>query len=749
MVQAASLEARQILSSGYPAVIQLPTGSGKTHLAFQEMLRKASSGRRSIYVVPLRAVAEELFQRWQDQTSVGLFTGDSGNPVPFEEARILIMTPEKLDSLTRTWRNHWHWLPEVDLVVVDEFHLLGEVRRGAKLEGTLLRLLRLNPFIQVVGLSATLGNRGELASWLGAVEVTSDHRPVPLEWYILRYKKAEEKLSMLISYLGEQEGQSLIFVQSRRRAEQVASGLAQQGFRVMHHHAGLNRVQRQKVEQQFRSGELEVLVATATLEMGINLPARRVILYDLQRFDGNRFTPLPANNLWQRAGRAGRPGLDDKGEVVLLAAQWESNLQPYTEGRFEPIQSQLNNPVALAEQILVEVATGLSQTQTQLEANLSLSLAAFQKRLPSLRQAVDEMVEAGMLYQETTSPRLRSTPLGWIAVRHMLSPKAVSHLQEGVGSMLEPTLFDFLLLVVSNPDVEPVLPVDFEDLSMLAEYLRTQTSRYMSGEIGNTLGISGKRLLSTFLMACVLREWTQRGELEQASNLFGIYSFELERLLESSLRILAALIDWLGGFEEQNDLREKAKALHGMLASGLSEEAISLTLVRGLGSKWAKKLLTYGFTDIEDLALAETHNLTQIKGISSHRAEQWIAVAFELAKQSRRYLDEGPETQVAIQGPTIDLYRLRRSLELHVLKQETGYQVWGGLEPHQVVYSKGNLVCDCLNFTLGYYCKHLLAIRVFEQEPTVLEAVKSLRDPNVKGLNLVALWSEGGKHEKS
>src|SRR5439155_402820 len=148
-----------------------------------------------------------------------------------------------------------------------------------------------------------------------------------------------------------QGGKSLVFVQSRRRAEALSRFLSEQGLRARHHHAGLDHASRKDIEDGFRGGESDVLVATSTLEMGLNLPVRQVVLYDLQFFDGGEFRPLPTNQVWQRIGRAGRPGLDPSGEAVLLTPTWDRAADGYSRGVFEPVRSGLCHPRYLAEQV--------------------------------------------------------------------------------------------------------------------------------------------------------------------------------------------------------------------------------------------------------------------------------------------------------------------------------------------------------------------------------------------------------------
>ncbi len=108
-----------LLDSGFSCILQMPTSSGKTWLAEQAISTVLASGARAIYLTPLRALATELMTRWQSlfaNAKVGVFTGDYGvagkpYPVPFRDAQLLVMTPERLDACTRAWRAHWSWLP--------------------------------------------------------------------------------------------------------------------------------------------------------------------------------------------------------------------------------------------------------------------------------------------------------------------------------------------------------------------------------------------------------------------------------------------------------------------------------------------------------------------------------------------------------------------------------------------------------------------------------------------------------------
>ncbi|MEO0373759.1 MAG: DEAD/DEAH box helicase [Cyanobacteria bacterium P01_A01_bin.17] len=758
-----------LLTIGFNCVLQMPTGSGKTWLAEQAIENVLNRNQRAIYLTPLRALASELTSRWQQRfapKAVGVFTGDytaQAYPVPYQQAQLLVMTPEKLDACIRSWRSHWHWLPEVDLVVVDELHLLGDPHRGSRLEGALLRLMRLNPFARILGLSATLGNRQELADWLNGVEYVSSWRPIPLSWQVVRYKRAQDKpvlLSQAVHHNLEKGGQTLVFVQSRRRAESLAKFLKESGLCAAHHHAGLDHADRKQIEHAFRSGELSVLVATATLEMGLNLPVRQVVLYDLQGFDGVDFVPLPVNNIWQRAGRAGRPGLDSSGEVVLIAPKWDRWAEQYPKGRFEAIRSGLSRASALAEQVIAEVASGLCRTQVQLETVFAQSLAAKQHALVSVPRTIEDMLQADMLRELDFEgqTRLRATRLGYIAVRHMLSPQTVLLFKRVLEKYSELSFLDLLMLAASSEDCQTLIPVDFEVLEELSQSLSQEASNLLNlprEKLMSLLGADGKRLLAILHTALIARTWTRLGDTSIVADKQGCYAFEVECLRESMERLLTAMVeiaiipilnpkspdlDWVTP-------SEKVRILAHMVSTGLDEQAVTLTLISGIGAKMARQLQQAGIADVEDLALADPLALTKLPGIGQKRAAQWVKAAEEMvdchssAYRYRESLSVG-HLQTTHWPAEIEPYRLRRALELKVQGQDGGvYRITGGLDPHRVRMGDGQFSCDCPDFGKGHLCKHILAVRLFRGDAELRNLVAALaqNEPTL-GLDLFQLW---------
>ena len=753
-----------LLTSGFSCVLQMPTGSGKTWLsalAIKESLRR---GQRAIYLSPLRALAEELNTKWGESmegTLVGIFTGDYGAqgrtpPVSYDDARLLIMTPERLDACTRNWRSHWSWIPEVDLVVIDELHLLGDPGRGARLEGAISRLRRLNPFVRFLGLSATLGNRGELADWLDGVEFACDWRPVPLRWRLSRFRKAQEKPDLLCreaAGVRDAGGQSLVFVQSRRRSETLAAHLCAQGIGAGFHHAGLQHSQRRSAEDAFRSNRTPVLVATGTLEMGLNLPARQVILYDLQGYDDGEFCPLATNTVWQRAGRAGRPGLDDQGEVVLFAPSWDKQADRYERGRFEQIRSGLSNRAAFDEQVLVEIQSGMGRSKVQLERIFATSLAARQKMNIPLDQSIEDMKEAGIVDLHPETVDFRVTPLGRVAIRQMLRPATVLHIQRCLRMVDDPTFFDLLVLAATSEDCEPRLTVDFEELENLADNLSGQKSCLFGGATLPEFGTGKRQLLAALKTAAVMMDWTNSGDADTVAEAWNCYPFEIVRLCESMDRLLMAVASiqrLLDPEPEEGEEKRKSpqilriELLRQMVINGVGPQEASLTSIAGIGSKWARKLVGVGIISLDHLAQSKACDLLSLGKITDKRAEKWIRAARIADKTSGAESNAGAPVPVypSCADLGVDPYRLRRAIELKVAP--LGHDVWqvtGGLEPHRVQERADDFSCDCHDFAKGNTCKHVLAVRLHLGDEDTKSVASRIEEANSNDfLDLTQLW---------
>src|SRR3972149_6677554 len=233
------------LLEGKNLVAAIPTASGKTLLAEFAMLRSILNEKKrgkALYIVPLRALASEKYDRFQGFESIkksdgkgistGIATGDFDSSDEWlGNFDIIVATSEKADSLLR---NRSHWIEEITVVIADEVHLIDSPDRGPTLEIVLAKLLKQKP--QIITLSATIGNAWEVAKWLCAELVMSEWRPIVLKEGIFFGKAItfgdrsqrhieEFHLDSSISLAADtikEGGQCLVFESSRKNTEGMA-----------------------------------------------------------------------------------------------------------------------------------------------------------------------------------------------------------------------------------------------------------------------------------------------------------------------------------------------------------------------------------------------------------------------------------------------------------------------------------------------------------------------------------------------
>ena len=406
--QAEAVEAG--VTEGESVLASIPTASGKTFVAEMAMLSSVQRGGKALYIVPLRALASEKkaeFERWEEfGVDVGVSTGNYESSGEWLSSRdVIVATSEKVDSLIR---NNAPWVSELSCVVADEVHLVDDSHRGPTLEVTLGKLRKINPGLQVVALSATVGNADEVAEWLDATLVESDWRPIDLKMGVhygnavsfddgsqreVPVGKGDRKTNALVADALDEGGSSLVFVNSRRNAEAAAKRLKDVTARYLtpeeegelaelageirdvsdtetsdtlancvakgaaFHHAGLAADHRSLVEDAFRDRLVKTVSATPTLAAGVNTPSRRVVVRDWKRYDGEfgGMKPLDVLEVHQMMGRAGRPGLDPYGEAVLLAKDYDTRdelFERYVWADPEPVRSKLAAEPALRTHLL-------------------------------------------------------------------------------------------------------------------------------------------------------------------------------------------------------------------------------------------------------------------------------------------------------------------------------------------------------------------------------------------------------------
>lgn len=172
------------LLTGENILVCTPTASGKTLIAEMGAMKTIlENGGKAIYIVPLIALANEKYKEFKRKyghlCKVALSIGDRDSTDGYlTDYDLIICTAEKLDSLIR---HHSPWLIHVKFAAIDEIHLLNDPSRGPTLEILITVLKKVLKNVQILGLSATIGNPDELAEWLDAKLVQDNWRPVPLK----------------------------------------------------------------------------------------------------------------------------------------------------------------------------------------------------------------------------------------------------------------------------------------------------------------------------------------------------------------------------------------------------------------------------------------------------------------------------------------------------------------------------------------------------------------------------------------
>ena len=321
------LEAIGPILGGEDVLLLAPTAEGKTEAAiFPVLSRVAASGWRGVsvlYVCPLKALLNNIEPRLQRYASfaglrAAVWHGDVGAParrrILSDPPELLLTTPESLEAIMISTRvDHRALLGQVRVVVVDELHAFAGDDRGWHLLFLLSRLERLGGRrLQRVGLSATVGNPASLLSWLSVGRgetVVGAAQPVPDGEVTVDFVGSISNAVTVLARLFRGE-RRLIFADSRTRVEEITAGLRAAGIRTFVSHASLSVDERRQAESAFAEEPDCAIVATSTLELGLDVG-------DLDRVIQVGAPPSVASFL-QRMGRSGRRA-NTKRNLLFLA----------------------------------------------------------------------------------------------------------------------------------------------------------------------------------------------------------------------------------------------------------------------------------------------------------------------------------------------------------------------------------------------------------------------------------------------
>ena len=482
-----------------------------------------TSAFKIVYVAPMKALVAEMVGNLGNRLkpygiNVRELTGDvSLSRSQIDDTQVIVTTPEKWDIITRKSGDRTY-TQLVRLLIIDEIHLLHD-GRGPVLESIVARTVRqvetTQEMVRLVGLSATLPNFEDVAAFLrinpskGLFVFDNSFRPCPLQQQFIgvTVKKPLQRFQVMNEICYEKvlenagKSQTIIFVHSRKETAKTAKAMrdtalesdqlakflkedsasreiliseAEQcrsadlrdllpyGFAI--HHAGMTRADRTLVEELFADGHVQVLVSTATLAWGVNLPAHTVIIKGTQMYNPEKggWDELSFQDVMQMMGRAGRPQFDTFGEGIIITQH--SELQYYLSllNQQLPIESQFVKN--LADALNAEVVLGTVQDSRDavnwlgytylyvrmlrnpnlygvgvdaLEDDPTLEM----RRADLIHTAATQLDKAGLCRYDRRSGHMQATDLGRIASHYYISHGTVKAFNEH----LKPTMGDIEL----------------------------------------------------------------------------------------------------------------------------------------------------------------------------------------------------------------------------------------------------------------------------------------------------------------
>jgi ATP-dependent helicase Lhr and Lhr-like helicase len=302
---------------GKNLILLAPTAGGKTEAAFFPVLHnihtEGLNGLSVIYVSPIKALLNNQEERLSNLSSFvyrnvfkwhgDVSRGEKGKYFR-DPSSILMITPESLEViLLNKMINKVELFKNVRSIVIDEIHSFAEGERGVHLMAVLERIQEYSKHdIQRIGLSATVGNPEQISEWLqgsskrqrGVIDPPKEDKPKKIE---IKYVYDEEQLGNEV-YKRAFGNKALLFSNSRTGAEGIKSVLEERGIESYVHHSSINKYFREVAEERFKLGKNSTIIATSTLELGIDIGDLDVVL----QLD----SPNSVSSFLQRMGRTGR-----------------------------------------------------------------------------------------------------------------------------------------------------------------------------------------------------------------------------------------------------------------------------------------------------------------------------------------------------------------------------------------------------------------------------------------------------------
>jgi len=593
---------------------------------------------------------------------------------------IIILTNEKMDSILRHDSN---WIFDAGLFIIDEIHLLTERERGPTLEIILTKIKLMPQRPQIIGISATISNSDEIADWLKCEPIQSKWRPTELIEGVYNYGKVTMNngttfeidnvgvadnssggiISLAMDSITNDGGQSLVFAETRKRtvslakktsdiilksldksskllAQKKGAEILKQGDNtdlnrtlsstvtkgVGFHHAGLGLKSRQIVEDAFRKGIIKILFATPTLAAGVNLPARRVVITSIFRYDyeygGN--VPLSVLQYKQLCGRAGRPAYDKYGEAIIIA---DSRTNPedlynhFVLGEPEPIVSQLMNETALRVHVLGVIASRPKILKSELLYFFGETFLSKYHRNEIISFEIDSLLhylhDEGLII--IRKDLLMATRFGKRISLLYIDPKTGIHFKKNLDFYNSNKYADginYLHWICDSYDFYPKLTLRQNEI----EYFERMFEKHELSSHGlSNYDYSLKNMI-------ILLEWMDESSEANLNEKFGVEPGDLYRMVETTYWLSYCLYE-IAKLIGRKDLLAEIAKLRLRIKHGIKSELIPLIQLEGIGRIRARALYKAGIT-----------SATEIDKISESKLGSIPKIGVKLAKKLKNQI---------------------------------------------------------------------------------------------------------------
>lgn len=682
---------RSGLLEGKSLVVSSPTASGKTLIAIMAAFVKVKlQGRKVVYLAPLRALASEKYAEFSELSRFGIqsviSTGDyDSSGESLGRGDVIVLTNERFDSVMR---HGVGWLRSVGLFIADEVHLAGNGSRGPTLEMILTKIMQLGLDVQMLSLSATISNSGMIGEWLRSKVVELDWRPVPLREAVYDYGRimftdgearpiarstygAPIDVAMDILRAG---GQALIFANTRRRAvslatkaaeltqrhlsEQEKKAVSEAARRILtsgeetslsrllaeivakgsaFHHAGLDTDHRRIIEEYYRARAIKLLAATPTLAAGVNIPARRVVVADMTRYDAERGGNMEISVLEYRqmAGRAGRPQYDDHGETVIIPLPSQPSaalLEHYAKDPPEPVESMLSEEGAMRSHMLAAVATGTGLSRRDVDSLFGKTLLAMQIGPEKVGRLTDGAL--GYLHAE----KLVETKGGLFHATDFGRRVSMLYIDPATGVLFRETInrsepegrytAGLLHLIARCPDFSPKFPLRSKDYDVAIAFIEEHGSELLQHPTPRSFS-DYDQVIQEMRTVMALYGWIDEWHEEQLLSRLGVEPGDMHRAVDNAEWLLHGLGELAKLFKRAGIVRQ-AEMLRLRVEAGVSEELVELTTLEGVGRVRARALYSAGFKTLEDIKDAPAQKLAAVDKVGT-------TVARRIKEQVARY----------------------------------------------------------------------------------------------------------------